>query len=111
LYRPGWTITRIWQTSLLLSLTVAACDAATGRHLILIGVLIVGPCCALLTGRWRHTALTGLFALGLATLTAVPDGIWATTEQYTFLTALAIVTLISTLSAIVIQRHRTTASP
>jgi len=104
---PGWSITRIWQTSLLLCLAVAACDAATGRHLILIGILIVGPCCALLTGRWRHTALTGLWALGLGTLTAVPDGIWATTEQYTSLTAVAVVAFISTLSASLIQRRRT----
>jgi hypothetical protein len=108
---PGWTITRIWQTSLLLSLLVAACDAATGRHLILIGLLIVGPCCALLTGRWRQTALTGLLALALGTLTAVPDGIWATPEQYTFLAAVAIVALVSTLSASVIQQRRTAPCP
>ena len=108
---PGWTITRIWQTSLLLSLLVAACDAATGRHLILIGALIVGPCCALLTGRWIPTALAGLWALGLGTLTAVPDGIWATAEQFTFLTAVAVVTVVSTLSAGLIQWWRTTAHP
>jgi cation:H+ antiporter len=106
---PGWTITRIWQTSLLLSLFVATCDAVTGRHLILIGALIVGPCCALLTGRWVPTALAGLWALGLGTATAVPDGIWATAEQYTFLAAVAIVTAVSTLSAGLIQWRRTTA--
>jgi cation:H+ antiporter len=108
---PGWTTTRIWQTSLLLSLLVAACDAATGRHLILIGALIVGPCCALLTGRWVPTALAGVWALGLGTLTAVPDGIWASAEQFTFLAAVAAVTVVSTLSAGLIQRLRTTARP
>ena len=44
---------------------VAACDAASGPHLILIGLLIAGPCCALLTGRWALTAAASGFALAL----------------------------------------------
>jgi hypothetical protein len=38
----------------------------------------------------------------------VPDGIWGTVEQYSFLTAVALVVLVATLSAMVIQRHRAT---
>ena len=105
---PGRSAARVWQVSLGLSLLVAAGDAATGHHLILIGLLIIGPCCALLTGRWALTALTGAWSLGLGTLTAVPDGIWGTGEQYAFLTAVALVALVATLSAVVIQRHRAT---
>ena len=62
---PGWTITRMWRLSFLLYPAFAALDAATGSHLILIGALAARPCCALLTGRWRRTALTGVFALSL----------------------------------------------
>ena len=105
---PGQSAARVWQVSLALSLLVAACDAASGRYLILIGLLIIGPCCALLTGRWALTALSGAWSLGLGTLTAVPDGIWGTGEQYAFLTAVALVAMVATLSAVVIQRHRAT---
>lgn len=71
---PGWSIKRLWDLSFLLCLAVAALDAATGPHLILIGALIAGPCCALLTGRWIRMVLTGVFALSLGVLLGVPDG-------------------------------------
>jgi hypothetical protein len=38
---------------------VAAIDAATGHQVVLIGLLIVGPCIALLTGRWLPATTTG----------------------------------------------------
>ena len=41
---PGWSIGRLWRLSLALCCVVAACDAASGPHLILIGLLIAGPC-------------------------------------------------------------------
>ena len=44
---------------------VAAGDAASGPHLILIGLLIAGPCCALLTARWALTAAASGFAVAL----------------------------------------------
>ncbi len=102
---PGWSIRRLWGLSFLLCLAVAALDAATGPHLILIGALIVGPCCALLTGRWRRTALTGVFALALGGLLGVPDGIFSTYVHYAFLAAIAVVTITATLSAAWLQRH------
>lgn len=103
---PGWSVARLWRLSVLLCLAVAAADAATGRHLVLIGLLIVGPCCALLTARWRPTAATGALALALGGLLGVPDQVLGTAVQYGFLASLAVVTLVATGSAAVIQRHR-----
>lgn len=103
---PGWTNARLWSLSILLCLAIAAVDAATGHHLILIALLIVGPCCALLTGRWRRTATTGALALGLGVLLGIPDQVFATTVQYLSLTAIGLVTLLATLSAALIQHRR-----
>jgi len=102
---PGWSIGRLWKLSLILSAAIAACDAASGPHLILIGVLVVGPCCALLTGRWALTAAAGVFALALGGLLGVPDQIFATATQYAFLTAVAAVGLAATVGAAVLQRR------
>jgi hypothetical protein len=46
---PGWSIGRLWRLSSISCGVIAACDAASGPHLILIGLLIIGPVCALLT--------------------------------------------------------------
>ena len=73
--------------SLLLCCMIAACDAASGPHLILIGLLITGPCCALLTGRWVPTAVASCFALALGVVLGVPDQIFATVTQYAFMSA------------------------
>jgi len=102
---PGWSIGRLWKLSLILSAAIAACDAASGPHLILIGVLVVGPCCALLTGRWALTAAAGVFALALGGLLGVPDQIFATATQYAFLTAVAAVGMAATVGAAVLQRR------
>ena len=102
---PGWSIRRLWRLSFLLCLAVAALDAATGSQLVLIGALTAGPCCALLTGRWRRTALTGVFALSLGVLLGVPDGIFSTYVHYAFLAAIAFVAVTATLSAAYLQRR------
>jgi len=102
---PGWSIRRLQRLSFVLCLAVAALDAATGRHLILIGALIVGPCCALLTGRRVRTAITGIFALALGVLLGVPDGIFSSCVQYAFLAATTVVTIAATLSAAWLQRR------
>jgi cation:H+ antiporter len=104
---PGWSVARLWRLSVLLCFAVAAVDAATGRRLVLIGLLIVGPCCALLTARWRRTAASGVLALGLGVVLGVPDGVLGTTVQFVFLAAVAVVALCATGSAALIQRHRT----
>jgi cation:H+ antiporter len=102
---PGWSVSRAWYASLLLCAAVAAVDAATGHRLILMGLLAFGPCCALLSGRWRRTAATGAVALGLGVLLGVPDQVFATATQYTFLAAVALVACVATACAAVIERR------
>jgi hypothetical protein len=67
----------------------AACDTASGPHLILIGLLIAGPCCALLSARWALTAAVTFIAPVLGTAEGIPDHIFATAAQYTLLAAAA----------------------
>ena len=103
---PGWSIGRLWRLSLILCGVVAACDAASGPHLILIGLLIAGPCCALLTARWALTAAASGFAVLLGVVLGVPDQIFATITQYAFLAAVATVGTTATVGAAVLQRQR-----
>ncbi len=69
---------------------------------MLIGLLIVGPCSVLLTGRWVLTGLTGLFAIGLAVALGIPDGNWGTSTHLAFLAAVTVVALAVTLAAAII---------
>jgi hypothetical protein len=99
----GWPISRLWVLGLVASLIVAAIDAALGNHAILIGLLIVGPCCAVLTGRWLPAALTGVWVTGLAVALGLPDGIWGSAIFFTWLGAVAVVALACTAAAAFIQ--------
>jgi cation:H+ antiporter len=101
----GWSAGRIWLLSVLLCCMIATCDAASGPHLILIGLLSTGPCCALLTGRWMPTAVASCFALALGIVLGVPDQIFATVTQYAFVSAVAVVGLTATVSAAILQRR------
>ena len=74
-----------------------------GHRVILIGLLIIGPCCVLLTGRWVLTGLAGLWVTGLAVALGLPDGIWGTSTHLVFMAAVAAVALIGTLAAAVIE--------
>ena len=103
---PGWSVGRLWKLSFILCSAVAACDAASGPRLILIGLLIVGPCCALLTGRWALTAAASCFAFALGVVLGIPDQIFATVTQYAFLAGVAAVSMTATVSAVVLQRQR-----
>jgi hypothetical protein len=103
---PGWSTGRLWRLSLIVCGVVAACDAASGPHLILIGLLIAGPCGALLTARWALTAAAGGFAVVLGVVLGVPDQIFATVTQYAFLAAVATVGTTATVGAAVLQRQR-----
>jgi cation:H+ antiporter len=100
--RPGWTAGRLWALGLALTVVVAAADAGLGHRVVLIGLLIVGPCSVLITGRWVLTALTGLFATGLAVVLGIPDGIWGTLTHLAFLAAVTVVALATTLAAAII---------
>ena len=81
--------------------TVTVTDAGLGRRVVLIGLLVIGPCCVLLTGRWVPTGLTGLWAIGLAVVVGLPDGIWGTSTFVAFLAAVALVACVSTAAAFI----------
>jgi cation:H+ antiporter len=103
---PGWTARRLWVVSMIAAGLVAVADAATGHRVVLIGLLIVGPCLALLTGRWLPAAATGTWACGLAVLLGLPDGIWATSTHLAFIAATTIVAAAAAAGAGMIDRVR-----
>jgi hypothetical protein len=63
---PGWSVRRMWGLSLILCVAIAGCHAASGPHLLLIGLMIIGPCCGLLTARRAPTAAPSCLALAPA---------------------------------------------
>jgi len=106
---PGWSAGRLWKLTLVSCSAVAACDALTGPHLVLIGVLAIGPLCALLTARWQLAATGTCYALALGAVLGVPDHVFATTLQYALLAAVAAAGLAATAGAAVLQRRLTLA--
>jgi cation:H+ antiporter len=103
---PGWPVHRLWALGVALSAVVAIADALLGSRVILIGLVVVGPCCVLLTGRWIPTAITAVWAVGLAVFLGLPDGIWGTGIHLTFLAAVATVALANTAGAAITERRR-----
>jgi cation:H+ antiporter len=101
---PGWTARRLWAASMIAVSAVAAVDAATGHRVILIGLLVIGPCIALLTGRWLSASVTGSWACGLAVFLGVPDRIWATSTHLAFISATTIVAAAAAAGAAIIDR-------
>jgi len=99
----GWSVRRLWVLGLSASLIVAGIDAALGSRAVLIGLLIIGPCCVVLTGRWVPTGLTGMCVIGLAVALSFPDGIWDTAIFFTWLAAVLVVALAATAAAALIQ--------
>ena len=71
--------------------------------MVLIGLLIAVPCCALFTARWVQTARAGAVAVGLAVPLAIPDGIWGTPAQFAFAVAVLMVAVACTWGASVIE--------
>ncbi len=102
----GWPAPRLWMLGMASTTLVAAGDALLGNHVILIGLLVVGPCCALLTGRWQPTALAAGWAVGLAVLLGVPDGIWATQAHVVFVAAVVAVAIADTAASAITDRLR-----
>lgn len=94
-----WASKRILGLSIALMLLITATDALLGPRIILIGLLMVGPCCALFSGRRSSTALAGTTAVGLALLLALPDGIWDTVAQFAFTGAILLVAVACTWAA------------
>jgi hypothetical protein len=106
----NWSVNRLWALAVLISSAIAASDALLGRRLVLIGLLVVGPCCALLAGRWVVSASTGAWALVLAVVLGIPDGIWATMTQAAFLVVILLVSLTAAIAAALIERHMTSGT-
>jgi len=100
----GWSVNRIWATSVVLCVVVAAADALTGQRVILMGLLVLGPCCAMLTRRWSRAAISGAVAVGLAVLLGVPDGIWGTAAHFVFIGAVLVVAVVSASGTFVVER-------
>lgn len=99
---PQWPVRRLWAVSMITTAVIAAVDAATGHHVILIGLLVTGPCIALITGNWLPTTIAGAWACGLAVVLGLPDGIWATTTHIVFIAAVAIVAITAGVGSAVI---------
>ena len=103
---PGWSANQLWTLSLGLSAIVAATDALLADRVVLIGLLVIGPCCALLTGRLMQTALTSVVVIALAVFLGLPDGVWGTGTHLAFIGAVVVVSLVSTLAAAIIDQLR-----
>jgi cation:H+ antiporter len=101
-----WTVSGVWWFALAITTIIALADAALGHHVILIGLLIIGPCCALLTGRWMRTASIGTWGIALAVMLGVPDGIWGTWPHAAFIAAVVIVAAATTAAALVLESRR-----
>ncbi len=97
------TSRRLWRLSIVLTLVIAATDAALGSQVILIGLLIVGPCCALFTAQRACAAQVCALAVVLALLLALPDGIWDTPAQLAFTGAVLMVGIACTWGAGIVE--------
>ena len=94
-----WVSKYVWRLSVAIMLLITAADAILGPRVILIGLLMIGPCCALFSARRVSTAQAGVMAVGLALLLAVPDGIWGTVAQFAFTGAVLMVAVACTWAA------------
>lgn len=100
-----WSVSHVWWFALVLSSMIAATDAILS-HVVLIALLAAGPFCGVFTGRWARTATVGIWAVILAVLLGLPDEIWDTRTQLVNVGAVAAVALLSTFTAILIERYR-----
>jgi serine phosphatase RsbU (regulator of sigma subunit) len=73
--------TRSVLVAVLVTSAIALLDAGTGGRAVLLGLLIAGPLLAAASLNAQRTALIGLYALGLAVLLGIPDGIFGTTDH------------------------------
>ncbi len=92
-----------WWLSVAVMLLITATDALLGSRVILIGLLMLGPCCALFSVRRMSSVQAGAIAVGLALLLALPDGIWDTTTQFAFTGAVLLVAIACTWAAGIIE--------
>lgn len=102
---PGWSVKRLWRLSMVLCVGVLVIALLAAPRVDLTGLLIIGPCCALLTGRWMRTAVTGIVAVGAALLLAVVANGAGSAERLVFISAVGFVALVNTLTAAWIERR------
>jgi len=100
-----WSVNQVWGVALALCAVIAVTDAIL-THVVLITLLVCGPFCGFLTGRWVRTAIVGIWAVALAVLLGVPDEIWDTRTQFFDLGAIAAAALLSTVAAKFIERRQ-----
>ena len=81
---------------------IAVTDAILGPRFILIGLLMIGPCCALFSAQRVRAAEVGTVAVVLALVLALPDGIWDTPAQFALTAAVLMVAIACTWAAGVI---------
>jgi serine phosphatase RsbU (regulator of sigma subunit) len=67
--------------AVLVTSAIALLDAGTGDRAVLLGLLIAGPLLAAASLDAPRTAMVGLYALGLAVLLGIPDGIVGTIDH------------------------------
>ena len=101
----GWSVSSVWWLALILSSIIAATDAMLS-HVILIPLLVAGPFCGLLTGRWVRTATVGIWTVALAIVLGLPDDIWGTHVQLVYLGFVTTVSMLSVSAATVIEKGR-----
>ena len=101
---PRWPIVM----AVVASAMVAVIDNFFARRIVLIGLLVIGPCCALLGRRWRATALIGAASALLAGVSGVTDGLWGTASYTLFLATVSIVAVASTFATVMIEHARPT---
>jgi len=94
---------RIEWLSIVIMVMIAAADSLLGTRVILICLLMFGPCCALLRGRRASVGMASAIAVGLSLILALPDGVWATTAQVAFTGAILVVAIASTWAAGIIE--------
>ncbi|MBS2548432.1 hypothetical protein KGQ19_16315 [Catenulispora sp. NL8] len=96
----------MFRSGLAWSAAVAGLDVLSGRHLVLIGLLIVRPCCVLLTGRAWRTAVAGAVAIAPAVVCGWPDGIFGSPEHLAFVASVVAVTAVAVVAARIITVRR-----
>jgi hypothetical protein len=101
-----WSVSQVWAFAFILSSIIAATDAILTNRIILIALLATGPICGLLTGRWTRTAATGIWAVILAVLLGFPDEIWDTRTLLVNVGIVAVVAILSTSAASLIERRQ-----
>ena len=89
-----------------LSVVVVGLDLILSQQFILMHLLVIGPCIALFTTRWRATAAIGVAAVIAGNLLAVSDGVWDSFTDLSGLITLTVVSVTATAAAAAMAQSR-----